>query len=163
MPLPKDSLEIVPHNPEGYKGDEDINHHHATHHLEGVQKSGTVLDSDFFRGLNLSLSGIAVLCDILRGLEEFGEHLKELGADRGGLEVFNTTAIGATGLNGVDPTVQEFHRVAAGNLMITTTIGVFIGSLNSTVAEAVEAEVTGLITRGKGDGAGEADDHDLSP
>jgi hypothetical protein len=27
----------------------------------------------------------------------------------------------------------------------------------------VEAEVTGLITRGKGEGAGEADDHGLSP
>jgi hypothetical protein len=29
------------------------------------------------------------------------------------------------------------------------------------VAEAVEAEVTGLIARGKGDGAVEADDHDV--
>lgn len=42
-------------------------------------------------------------------------------------------------------------------------VRVLVGSLNSTVAEAVEAEVTGLITRGKGDCAGEADDHGLSP
>ena len=104
-----------------------------------------------------------MLCDILRGLKEFGEHLKELGEDRGGGEELDPAAPSTAGDDAFEATVQEFHREPAGRLVITTAVSVFIGSLNSTVAEAVESEVTGLIARGKSDGAGEADDHDLSP
>lgn len=104
-----------------------------------------------------------MLCDILRGLEEFGEHLEELGEDRGGGEALDPAAPSTAGDDGFNATVQEFNRVAAGDLMSTPPVRVLVGSLNSTVAEAVEAEVTGLITRGKGDCAGEADDHGLSP
>ena len=103
-----------------------------------------------------------MLCDILRGLEEFGEHLKELGEDRGGGEALDPATPSTAGDDAFGLTVQEFHREPAGRLVIAAAVSVFISSLNSTVAEVVEAEVTGLISRGKGDGAGEADDHDLS-
>lgn len=100
-----------------------------------------------------------MLCDILRDLVELCEHLKELIDDRGGGEALDPTAPSTAGDDAFDLTVQELHREPAGRLVIATAVSVFIGSLNSTVAEAVESEVTGLIARGKGDGAGETDDH----
>lgn len=104
-----------------------------------------------------------MLCDILRGLEEFGEHLAELGEDSGALEELDTTTAGTAGGDAFDLTVQELRREPAGDLMITTAIRVFVGSLNTPITAIIEAEVTGEISRGKDDGAGEADDHGVYP
>lgn len=97
----------------------------------------------------------------MHNLVELGEHLKELIDDRGGLEEFHTAAIDTAGLNGVNLSVQEFHREPAGNLMIATTVCVVVLDTDSTVAERLPAEITGEIARGKGDDVRGSNNHDV--
>jgi len=158
--IPQDSLEIVPHNPEGYKGDDHVNHHNTPQELDGVLKIGVILNDVLF-DRSLDLSGFIAGRDTIHNLIEFGEHLKELIDDRGALEELNTATIGATGLNGFDLTVQEFHRELAGNLMIATTVRVVVLDTDSTVAERLPSEITGEIARGQGDDVRGSNNHDV--
>jgi len=159
-------LEIVPHNPHRCKGDDHVNHDHAPHRLEGVQKSGASVTSGavgrgaVMFGLDLSRC-IAVLCDILRGLEEFGEHLEELGKDRGGGEALDPAAPSTAGDDGFNATVQEFHREPAGRLMSTPTVSVDVLDTDSTVSERLPSEITGEIARGQGDDVRGSNNHDV--
>lgn len=95
----------------------------------------------------------------MHNLVEFGEHLKELIDDRGALEELNTATIGATGLNGFDLTVQEFHRELAGRLVSPPAIRVVVLDTDSTVSERLPSEITGEIAAGKGDDVRGSNNH----
>ena len=97
----------------------------------------------------------------MHNLIELCEHLKELGEDRGGLEVFNTTTIGATCADAVNLSVQEFHRVAAGRLVSPPAIRVVVLDTDSTVSERLPSDITGEIARGQGDDVRGSNNHDV--
>lgn len=101
------------------------------------------------------------MADTMHNLVELGEHLKELIDDRGGLEEFHTAAIDTAGLNGVNLSVQEFHRELAGRLVSPPAIRVVVLNTDSTVAERLPAEITGEIARGKSDDVRGSNNHDV--